>query len=285
MSHLSYRIGVLLVAFAAAHTAGAADQKTWKPEVRSEHNAIRALAAAPKEPVLAAIRKLASLGLDAQPAIMSLAADPTLPEPHRAYAGIMSAHYVQFDTAALRTMALAKHNPFASRQAVDFLADIGGPEVKAFLEDLARKDPTITAYIGKALARSPPSEAIPEQERKLLSGILLGPLDIKQRAAVVLVGRHQGKTSIDAGLESVAASPVADTETQMHAALALSKIHKDSVPRLKALTARNRNRFVRYTAIQELGSKGPAGEAVLRELLASPDEPLRPQIEKRLAKK
>src|SRR5687767_11787148 len=104
MSHVLLRIGVLLVAFTVAHAAGAADQKTWKPEVRNQHDAIRALAAAPKEPVLTAVRKLASLGLDAQPAIMSLAADPKLPEPHRAYAGIMSAHYVQFDAAALRAM-------------------------------------------------------------------------------------------------------------------------------------------------------------------------------------
>ena len=285
MSRVRLRIGLLLVAVAAGSTAAEADQKTWKPEVRSQYDAIRALAPAPKEPVLTAVRKLASQGLDAQPAIMSLAADPALPEPHRAYAGIMSAHFVQFDTAALRAMAQSKHNPFASRQAVDFLADMGGPEVRTFLDGLAQKDPVLAAYIGKALARAPPTEAIPEQERKLLSGMLLGAVDIKQRAAVVLVDRHQGKTSIDAGLEAGAGSPVADTEAQMHAALALSKIHKDNVPRLKALTARNKNRFVRYTAIQELAAQGPAGEAALRELLASPDEPLRPHIEKRLAKK
>src|SRR5687768_5747721 len=195
MSRVLCRIAVLLVAFAAVHAAGAADQKTWKPEVRNQHDAIRALGAAPKEPVLAAIRALAVQGLDAHPAIMSLAADPALPEPHRAYAGIMSAHYVQFDAAALRAMAQSKHNPFASRQAVDFLADLGGPEVRTFLEGLAQRDAALAAYIGKALARTPSNETIPEQERKLLSGILLGPVDIKQRAAAVLVDRHKGKTS------------------------------------------------------------------------------------------
>ena len=290
LSKTAALVVVVLTSFAAA----AADQKpsgkpaenpaSWKPGIKAQHDAIRAMPAEPKDGVLAAIRKLAAQGPDARPAIMSLAADTTLPEPHRAWSGILGVSYARFDVPALRAFAESHKNPFARREAVDLLADIGGAANKAFLEGLSKKDATLGAYIAKALARAPATESIAEQDRKLLSDILLEPVERKRSATVILVDRHQGKTTIDAQLEKLASLSVADSDTQIHAGVALSRIHGNDVPKLKALTARNKHRFIRYNAMQQLAKNGPAGEAVLRELLATPDEPLKPFIEKWLAK-
>lgn len=297
MSHYSHSSGfavgiaLVLLNFVAATSnpvAAAAptdSPSTWKPEIKSQYEAIRSLPGASKEPVLAAIRKLAALGPDARPAINALAADGTLPEPHRAYSGIIGASYAQFDVATLRTLAESHRNPFVRREAIDSLADIGGPAIRAFLEGLAKKDSTLSAYIGKAVARAPATELIAERDRKLLSEILLEPPERKKTAAVVLVDRYKGKTTMDASLEKLAGLAVADSDAQIYAAIALTRIHGDDVPRLKALTARDKHRFIRLNAMQELAKKGPAGEAVLRELLAAPGEPLKPQLEKLLAKK
>lgn len=293
MPHHAHSSGftIVLLSFIAATAnpvgaAAAADNpSTWKPEIKSQYEAIRSLPGSAKEPVLAAIRKLAALGPDARPAISALAADGTLPEPHRAYSGIIGAAYAQFDVATLRTLAESHRNPFMRREAIDSLADIGGPATKTFLEGIAKKDSTLSAYIGKAVARAPATELISEQDRKLLSAILLEPPERKKAAAVILVDRYKGKTTMDAPLEKLAGLAVADSDAQIYAAIAITRIHADDVPRLKALTARDKHRFIRLNAMQELAKKGPAGETVLRELVTAPGEPLKPQLEKLLAKK
>ena len=214
---MSYRslskTAALVVLVLTSFAAAAADQKpsgkpaenpaSWKPGIKAQHDAIRAMPAEPKDGV-AAIRKLAPLGPDARPAIMSLALDATLPEPHRAWSGILGVSYARFDVSALRAFAESHKNPFARREAIDLLADIGGAANKAFLEGLSKKDATLGAYITKALARAPATESIAEQDRKLLSDILLEPVERKRSATVVLVDRHQGKTTIDAQLEKLA---------------------------------------------------------------------------------
>ena len=181
-------------------------------------------------------------------------------------------------------MAESDKNPFARREAIELLADIGGPGMKDFLSGLGKNDGTLAAYVSKVLPRVPAAEAVSEDNRRMLSNILLQPAKDKLSAAVSIAMLNEGKSSVDTWLESLSVSPVSDEDTQMHAAIALAKIHKGSVPERKALCARNKHKFVRYEAIQELARKGPAGEAVLRELLAAPDEPLKRHIEARLAK-
>ena len=138
----------------------------------------------------------------------------------------------------------------------------------------------LTAYIGRILPKAPAAEAVSEDTRRMLSNILLQPSKVKLSAAVALAELHQGDSTLDPWLEALVFSPVSDDDTQIHAAIALVKIHAKSVPDLAALCGRKKHRYVRYNAVQELALKGPAGEAVLRELLASPDEPLGWQIER-----
>ncbi len=265
-----------------APTAGLS---AWPANIKAHFDAIRALPGTPKEPVIAAIKKFAKNGTAARPALVALASDTALPEPHRAMSGIMSAHFIRYDVSALRAMAEADKNPFARREAIELLADVGGRQIRDFLGGLGKSDATLSAYINKVLPRVPATEAVSEDNRRMLANILLQPAKGKLSAAVSIALLNEGKTTVDTWLEALAVSPVADDDTQMHAALALVKIHKDSVPDLKALCARGKHRFVRYNAIQELSRKGAAGDAVLRELLVTPDEPLRKQIEARLAKK
>lgn len=290
----SSKTTTLLVVFLLSAAAAAADPQspakpsgdpaTWTPEVRSQYEAIRALPPEPKDAVLLTIRKLAALGSQARPAIMALAADRSLPEPHRAWSGILGTSYARYDAKALRGIAQSHRNPYARREAIDLLADIGGPAGKRFLEALARKDAGLRDYIAQALARMPAVEPLSEDDRRLLSDLLLEPVERKRAAAVLLVDRHKGRTTLDAALERLAAQSVADTDTQIYAGVALARIHVGDVPKLKSFAARDRHRFIRYYALDELARSGPDGRAVLRELAAAPDEPLKPFIEKWLAK-
>ena len=145
--------------------------------------------------------------------------------------GIMSAFFARYDVTALRAMAQSR-NPFASRQAIDLLAEIGGSQIKVFLEGLGKTDAALAAYINKALARAPATEAVSEQDRRLLSEILLEPDESKKRAGVVLADRYRGKPSMDAWLESLTGSPVSDQDAQIYAAVTLVKIHEGNVPDL-----------------------------------------------------
>ena len=224
------------------NTAPAGDPSAWPSAIKSQYDAIRALPGAPDEPVIAAIRKLGKNGPAARPALDALANDAGLPEPHRAASGIMSAYFIRYDVNALCAMTEPGRNSFAQRQSIEFLADIGGPQIKDFLSHLGNGDALLAAYVGKTLPRVPPVEAVSEDSRRMLSDILLQPEKGKLSAAVSLAALHEGKTTMDPWLESLAISPVSDDQTQINAAIALVKTHAKSVPELTALCARNKHR-------------------------------------------
>ena len=261
------------------------DPATWPADIKSQCEDIRKMPGTPKEPVIEAIKKLAKNGTHARFALASLADDGALPEPHRAMSGIFSAYFIRYDVNALRVTAEGTKNPFMQRQSIEFLADIGGSQNRAFLDALAKNVMPLSAYIGHLLAKFPVNESITEDNRRGLQNILLKSTNGKMPSVISIAFLNEGKSTVDSSLESLVLSPVSDEDTQMHAAMALVKIHKQSVPELANFCARNKHRYIRYNAIQELSQHGPAGEAVLNGLLATPDEPLRRHIESKLGKK
>jgi hypothetical protein len=254
------------------------DPATWPAEVKTAYEAIRAFTAAEKDAGKKAIFALAGKGRLARPAIAAIANQNDLPEPQRAFGGILTAHFARFDTQALRKLAEGA-NPFAQREAVTLLCSIGGKENADFMTALGEKpgQSGLKMHIEKEL-KNLRSEPLPARALELLDQVINGPAEKKKWAAVAL-SEDFGK-SVAPELQRIIPSLVSDDDARTFASIALVHVNADSVAGLESLCARSNHRTLRYLAVKELATKGPEGEAVLRKLLEDPEEPLKPNIEK-----
>ncbi len=260
-----------------------ADPAAWPPEVKQAYDGIRGLPEEPRPKVMQATMALARLGADALPALRALTfAD--LPDPHRAYAAIFLAEHHRFDPEALARMARSTHQPFLQRQAVELLAALGGPGHKALLDALGKADPAVRPFTQKAVEGMPADELPAEVVALLNELVSSADQAARERAAARL---RTDFASLAPGLaphlERLVQSPVTDRVTQNLAAVLLVAPVEDDILALQAMTARDKNRFVRYAAMRGLAKQGEPGRKMLERLLDMQDDPLFDQIRELLA--
>ncbi len=269
-----------LAAVAFADDPVTDDPATWPADVKAAYDEIVALPATAKDKVKTATFELAGKGRLARPALAAIAHQADLPEPHRAFAGILSAHFARFDMPALRQLA-ADANPFAQREAIVLLGKIGGKENADFLKDLAGK--TESEGLKKHITQSTagmPEEALPARALTLLDAVVNADAETKKRSAVA-VSEDFGKAA-DPSLRAIVQDLTSDDDARTYAAAALVHVHSGNVAELESLCDRKYHKNLRYLAVRELAKNGEAGTAALKKLLEDATEPLKPQIEKLL---
>ncbi|MCE9582152.1 MAG: hypothetical protein K8T20_06640, partial [Planctomycetes bacterium] len=173
-------------------------------------------------------------------------------------------------------------NPFAQRESIVMLGELGGKEIADFLADLAQRTASdgLKKHIAKVTATLP-AKPLSAEALVLLDRVVNADAEGKKRAAVVL-SEEFGKPAAEA-LHKVVKDLVSDDDARTFAALAIVHINAGSVADLESLCVRTNHKTLRYCAVKELADKGAEGEAVLRKLAADPTEPLKKQIDALLA--
>lgn len=265
----------------AAPAGITSDPATWPAEVKAAYDNIKAMPLEKNADIKTAMEDLAAKGRLARPAIRALADDAGLPEPQLALGGIYSARFARFDAAGLRILARGS-NPYAQYEAIVLLAQLGGKDNAEFLEELSKGvHDRLQRHIAKAVAAMP-AEPLPARALELLDKVVNAEEDAKRESCTVLSEDYGRKAQ--AALLSIVKDRVADDDARLYASMAIANANADSVADLEALCVRTNHKILRWSAMRELARAGDEGRAVLRKFLESADEPLKPNIEKMLAK-
>lgn len=264
----------------AEEAAVTSDPATWPAEVKAAYDEIRALPLEKKAEIKTALFALAARGRLARPALGALAADGALPEPQRALGGILFSHFARFDPAALRTLAEGS-NPFAQREAIVLLCQLGAKEDAEFLEGLSKRTESagLKTHIARSVAAMP---AVPYSARslELLDRVVNGEADAKRESCAALAVDYGHGTQ--AALLAIVKDAVTDDDARLYASAAIAEANARCVADLESLCDRSHHKVLRWCAMREL-AKSDQGKTVLRKFLESADEPLKPNIEKLLA--
>lgn len=258
------------------------DPKTWTEEIRAVVDLIRTLPASSKNDIKAEIFGLAAKGRLARPAIAAIASQSDLPEPQRAFGGILLTHFARFDATELRRL-VGCENPFAQREAIALIGKLGGKENAEFLAGIAAK--TESAGLKKHIETtraSMPAESLPARALALLDRVMNAGAEKKKWAAAILA-EDFGKDAAPSLLLLIK-DIVADDDAKTYASAALVRI-ENTIAELTALCARDNPKVLRYCALRALADQGEEGTAVLRKLAADETEPLRKQINELLGGK
>ncbi len=266
---------------AATKAADASD--AWSPEVKRGYDLALKIPAERVADVSKQLRQLARLGLKAKPALEKIAATASLPEPHRAISGLVLADLYAFDQVALKRLA-THDNLFAQSAAMRQLASHGGAELRKHLQGLvAKRGGDLGSHTKKIVDAMPDDAVATPRQLKLLQQIQLTPKSpsaIKASAKLVV----DAPKVADWGARKAVALNGATSDTQMLAAVMLSRVHATDFEALNGLVGRKQNKFVRYEAFKKLALLGERGKGVIRGALSAGKDPLKPQLERLLSK-
>jgi hypothetical protein len=253
----------------------------WNNQVKQSYFEILGLSGMDRDAVILAFQKLAALGVPADPVLAALAADATLPEPHRVLSGILYSRFHRFDPETLRRN-LEEENPFLVVESVRLLSRVGGEDGKRAAAAAAAARPGLAPQIQTFLDAWPGREVLSPSVLDQLNAILLEPDIQARKAAVMVLTVHAGR-GIQPAFEEILGSGVLDQGLQMFVAASILSWYRDDIEAWKGLCARKRHRYVRYLAMQELARRGEAEREFLRKLGADPSDPLRVNIRQLLA--
>lgn len=255
------------------------DTSGWDTAVKTDYALLLKLPESKKDEIIQALGRLAKKGIASREAMLALSDNPALPERQRAMGGIFYASYFRFQLPELVKL-LSSANPFTARQAAYLMSKYGGPEARAKMLAFAAgtKNRGLAKNIDRQLGKMR-STALPPRALEKLHALVFAETGEKKKLAAVILAEDFGKIA-EAELLEVHQGPLSNKETQMNAAFALVTSNKKNVEKLKLYCNRKYRKFLRYSAMKELGNNGAAGKAVLKEFLKVKDEPLKPHIER-----
>jgi hypothetical protein len=279
---------VLMIVFSCSSgtlEAGAPSQPPgmakWPVEVRNLYNKILAMPDNPKEPITMEMNKLAQIGPAAKEALETIARNSGLPTGHRALSGFAVADFAAFDPDKLRELC---HHPndFVKGTAAKHLADIGGKENRAFLDNLIKKYPILARNVSRSITGMPEKPRLSQPVLKLLNQVL-NTTDRKIRAKSQVILSESYPAEAAWGFKKMVYLMV-NKDARISCAIGLAQIYRNDIETLKSLTARNTDKFVRLEAARALSKLGEPGQAFLRKLIEDGKDPLTVHIKKLLNK-
>lgn len=262
-------------------TAPKVDTSAFSPEVKAEYESLIKLPASEKKQVVVRMMRFAARGPEARDAIGAMANDSSLPEPQRALAGIWYCRFYRFDAKKLISF-LDHKNPFLQRAAAEQLKNHGGAAAIAALKGkIPRANSrgfraSLEKYVRTARKKALPARAN-EQLHKFLDKT---DKQTRKMAGVVLTADYFAQAEGD--MLELLTLRVADKDARMWLATAIVKGAEKNVAKLTGYTKRGLDKYLRYNAVLSLAKLGAPGKAVLKKLAATPGEPLKPHIEKKL---